>query len=137
MKFVSAVAGVFLCLIISGTPIFANAEDRHGEGEGKNRDASLVKLDPFILNVGDTKDTRFVKLVVCLDLSAPTLAERVKTRNGAIRDAVIMIVTSKTAQDIMYAEGRLQLKDALLERINRVMGDKAVKNIYFTDVIVQ
>ena len=137
MKFVSAVAGFFLCFIVIISPVFVNAEDNHGEGEGKKGDASLVHLVPFILNVGDTKDPRFLKLAVCLDLSAPTLAERVKTRNGAIRDAVIMIVTSKTAQDIMSAEGRLQLKDELLERINSVLGNKAVKGIYFTDFVVQ
>jgi flagellar FliL protein len=137
MKFVGAVAGFFLCLIVGVNPIFANAGDKHGEGEGKKVDTSLVQLDPFVVNVSGTTGTRFAKLGVCLDLSAPTVAERVKARNGAIRDAVIMLVTSKTDQDIMSAEGRLQLKDELLGRINSVLGDKTVKNIYFTEVVVQ
>ena len=50
---------------------------------------------------------------------------------------MIMIVTSKTAQDIMSADGRLQLKDELLERINSVLREKAVKSIYFTELVVQ
>lgn len=137
MKIAGAVAGFFLCLIVSITPVFANAGESHGEGEGKKADTSLVELDPFVVNVSDTSGPRFAKLGICLDLSAPNLAERVKARNGAIRDGVIMCVTSKTARDIMSPEGRVQLKEELLDRINSVLGDKAVKSIYFTEVVVQ
>jgi len=37
----------------------------------------------------------------------------------------------------MSAEGRLQLKDELLDRINSILGEKAVKGIYFTEIVVQ
>lgn len=136
MKFVSSVAVFFLFLAVIN-PIFANAEEKHGEGEGKKADTSLVQLDTFVVNVTGTAGPRFVKLGVCLDLSSPALAESVKTRNGPIRDAVIMIVSSKTDQDIMSAEGRLLLKEELMDRINKILGDKAVRSIFFTEVIVQ
>jgi len=137
MKITAALAVFFVCLTVSVTPIFANAEEKHGEGEGKKVDTSLVQLDPFIVNVNGTAGPRFAKLGVCLDLLTPALADRVKTRNGAIRDAVIMSVSSKTDQDIMSADGRLQLKEELMDKINTVLGDKEVKSIYFTEVVVQ
>ena len=136
MKIIGAVAGFFLCLIVGITPMSAHAGEGHGGGEGK-KDASQVQLEPFILNIGDTAGSRYAKMGISIDLSAPTLAELVKARTAPIRDAVIMIVTAKTAQDIMSAEGRMQLKDELLDRINGVLGYKAVKALYFTDFVVQ
>lgn len=48
-----------------------------------------------------------------------------------------MLVSSETDRNIISPEGRLQLKEELMDRINSVLGDKAIKNIYFTDVVVQ
>ncbi|MBF0559529.1 MAG: flagellar basal body-associated FliL family protein [Nitrospirae bacterium] len=137
MKFAGAVAGLFLCLIVSIPPIFANEEGKHGEGEGKKAETSLVQLDPFVVNVSSPTGYRFAKLGICLDLSSPALADKAKAKNGQIRDVVITCVTSKTAQDITSPEGRMQLKEELIDRINSVLGDKAVKSIYFTEVVVQ
>ncbi len=126
-----------LCLIIIITPIFANAENRDDEGEGKTADACLVQLEPFIVNVHDEKVTRFAKLGVFIELSTPTLASIARTRNAAIRDAVITLVSSKTAQDILSPKGKQRLEKELLQRINFVLGNKAVKTIYFTEITVQ
>jgi flagellar FliL protein len=126
-----------LCFIIIIIPILANADNRDDEGEGKKGDACLVELDTFIVNVHDEKVTRFAKLGVYIQLSTPALAEMARTKNAAIRDAVITLVSSKTAQDILSPEGKQRLEKELVRSINCVLGDKAVKSIYFTEITVQ
>ncbi len=93
----------------------------------------MFQLEPFILNVG----SRFLKLSINLELSSPAATEKAKIKTGAIRDAIIMLITSKSPDDIFSSEGKQQLKDEILTRLNRILGEGSVKNIYFTDFVMQ
>ncbi len=65
------------------------------------------------------------------------MAEKAKAKTGAIRDAIIMLVTTKSPDEISSSEGKQQLKDEILTRLNRILGEGSVKNIYFTDFVMQ
>ncbi|WP_333654447.1 flagellar basal body-associated FliL family protein [Dissulfurispira sp.] len=93
----------------------------------------MFQLEPFILNVG----SRFLKLSINLELSSSTATKKAKVKTGAIRDAIIMLVTSKMPDEISSFGGKQQLKDELLTKLNGILGEGNVKNIYFTDFVMQ
>jgi flagellar FliL protein len=63
--------------------------------------------------------------------------EKAKTKTPQIRDAIITLLTSKTSDALISPEGKLQLKDEINIRINQVLGENSVKNVYLTDFVMQ
>lgn len=118
-----------LCLLC---PVFTT-DSYASNSSKKNAETPMFQLEPFILNVG----SRFLKLSINLELSSSTATKKAKVKTGAIRDAIIMLVTSKMPDEISSFGGKQQLKDELLTKLNGILGEGNVKNIYFTDFVMQ
>jgi flagellar basal body-associated protein FliL len=60
-------------------------------------------------------------------------------RESQMKDAVIRILSSKRADDLLTAEGKERLKDELLEGINEAVGleEPPVVGVFFTEFIIQ
>jgi len=97
--------------------------------------AFLIQLDPFILNLSEPG--RFVKLTVHLEVKNEKIQQYVNDRMPKIRDAIITLVSSKSADVLSTPEGKFQLKDELLLRVNQAIEKDFVKNIYFTEFVIQ
>ena len=54
-----------------------------------------------------------------------------------LRDMVIMMLTSLGFEEVMTPEGKIRVRDELLERFNEIMRPDHIKNIYFTEFVVQ
>jgi flagellar FliL protein len=123
-------------LFLISLNLVLNPTDSYGkEAQKRNGETPIFQLEPFITNIGDRN--RFLKLSISIELSSPAMAEKAKAKTGAIRDTIIMLITSKTPDAISSSEGKQQLKDELLTRLNQILGEGSVKNIYFTDFVMQ
>ena len=54
-----------------------------------------------------------------------------------INDSVLILLSSKTYNELGTVEGKIQLKQELIMRMNQVLGGPMVKKIYFTEFVVQ
>ncbi|HAK89557.1 MAG TPA: hypothetical protein DCP24_10965 [Nitrospiraceae bacterium] len=54
-----------------------------------------------------------------------------------MRDAIVIVLSNKTPEELMTEEGKLQCKDEIILTANRILGDNTVKNLYFTDFVMQ
>jgi flagellar FliL protein len=125
-------------LVLLPMTLCLNSGVSGSEGEKKGEGAPSPQLsETFVLNVLSGTNNRFLKCSIYFDFSSPTIAEKVKGRLAVLRDAVIMLVSAKSADSVSSPEGKLQLKDELIIRVNQLFGDKAVGNVYFTDFIMQ
>jgi len=98
----------------------------------------MYKLEPaFIVNLADPELTMYARVSITLELSSPQVTMEVQKREPIIRDAVIEILTNKTSRDLRSPEGKEQLKLELLKRINTILVQGGVRNIYFTEFVVQ
>jgi len=61
----------------------------------------------------------------------------VTEKTPQLRDAIITLVSSKSAESVASPEGKLQLKDELLLRANQSVGKDIFKNLYFTEFVMQ
>lgn len=95
----------------------------------------LIQLDPFILNLSEPG--RFVKLTIHLEVKNEKIQQYVNDRMPKIRDTIITLVSSKSADVLATPEGKFQLKDELLLRINQAIEKDFVKNLYFTEFVIQ
>ncbi|RMG81749.1 MAG: flagellar basal body protein FliL [Bacteroidetes bacterium] len=95
----------------------------------------LIQLDPFILNLSEPG--RFVKLSIHLEVKNEKIQQYVTDRMPKIRDSIITLVSSKSADILATPEGKFQLKDELLLRVNQAVEKDLIKNLYFTEFVIQ
>ncbi len=97
----------------------------------------IYPLDQFIVNLLSEGGSRFLKVKMDLELSGPELTAELDKKKPLIRDIVIRTLSSKTFQEVSTNRGKEKLKDELVDRINAVLADGQVKNIFFTEFVVQ
>ncbi len=107
------------------------------KGGGKNEPGPIFDLDPFIVNLADTVDSHYLKVTVKLELERPEVAEMLTQRTPQVRDTVLILLSSKEAASIRSAQGKLQLREDLIHRVNSLLPKGGVRGAYFTDFIVQ
>lgn len=93
--------------------------------------------DPFLVNLADAGGKRYLKVTMKLDLSGTKLEKELNEKSYEMRDAVIMILSSKEYDDIASGSGKARLKQELMAKLNKILKDGQIKEIYFTDFIVQ
>lgn len=97
----------------------------------------LYGLDPFVVNVTGDGYNRFLKLRVELETSDTQLKEEIDARLPQVRDALIVLLSSKQLSDITDFEGKALLKEDILERVNDLLETGSVRSILFTEFVVQ
>lgn len=102
------------------------------------KDRTMVHLGDFTTNTSMTDNKRkFVKTKITVKTSNEEVSEEIKLRNIIIRDAVIKALSSKRFDEIGTADGKLRLKETIEEDINKIVREGSVKEVYFTEFIVQ
>ncbi|MEW6219238.1 MAG: flagellar basal body-associated FliL family protein [Thermodesulfobacteriota bacterium] len=98
---------------------------------------AMYSMEPFIVNLVDPKGKRYLKLKIQVEVDTEIIVEKLKKLDPRLRDAVIMLLTSLSFEDVMTPEGKIRIRDELLDRFNQAIKPDRVRNIYFTDFVVQ
>lgn len=99
--------------------------------------ANIFPLEPFIVNIYDGQELRYLKVKVELEMSGAGVKAELDGRLAAIRDAILVLLSTKTLRDIQDVQGKNQLKDEILAAINKIIPPGKIAKIYFTDFVVQ
>ncbi|NOX25306.1 MAG: flagellar basal body-associated FliL family protein [Deltaproteobacteria bacterium] len=103
----------------------------------ENKIGEMLDLDPFVVNLADPSGKRYLKLSITLELAPASSADKIKKYMPKIRDMVIMLLTNMTFDEVMTPEGKIRLRDELFARFNHMLRPNRIKNIYFTNFIIQ
>ena len=97
----------------------------------------LYALEPLVVNVTGDGYNRFLKLRVELEASEVDLKQEIEARLPQLRDAMIVLLSSKQLSDITDFEGKALLKEDILERVNDLLETGEIKSVLFTEFVVQ
>lgn len=97
----------------------------------------MYPMAQFVVNLLSESGNRFLKVAVDLELSDAKLQPEMDHKKSLIRDIIIRTFSSKTFEEISTLKGKDKLKEEVLDKINENLSDGQVKNIYFTDFVVQ
>lgn len=97
----------------------------------------MYELKPFIVNLLSQNGKKFLKSQMQLELSASEMQAEIESKEAIIRDTIITILTSKTLEDITSKRGKDKLKEQIVGQINMKLQDGFIKNVYFTDFVIQ
>jgi flagellar FliL protein len=102
---------------------------------------TILHLDNFIVNLADTDRDAYLR--VGIDLGVTGLA---KPKSGdsktaepvpEIRDAILGVLSTYHSNDLLTPAGKNQLKQELIAALNSKVPGLGVRDIYFTDFLVQ
>jgi flagellar FliL protein len=114
----------------------AETETKHGGGKTSSPGA-IYEVDPFIVNLADTPEVRYLKLTVKLELDNQDVSAELASRVPQVRDTILVLLTSKDAASIRTPQGKFQLRDEITQRVNSLLPKPGVRAAYFTDFVVQ
>jgi flagellar FliL protein len=134
------IIGIVVIALIGGVGAFMLFKGKGSHSvekkeEKKEVKTALVPLDSFVLNLSE--QGRFLKVTMQFELADALDQPLVTEKIPQLRDAIITLVSSKSAEAVASPEGKLQLKDELLLRANQSVGKDVFKNLYFTEFVMQ
>ena len=109
----------------------------HGAAGAAAGVSTVFTLEPFIVNIYDGQELRYLKVKVELEMSNAAVKPELEGRLAAIRDAILVVLTTKTLQEIQDAQGKNQLREEILTAISKIVAQGKVSKVYFTDFVVQ
>lgn len=108
-----------------------------GESGGEGKMGLFVSLDPFIVNLASDAGKRYLKVTMQLELARPEMTNEVNNRMPQIKDAIITVLSSKPAEELLTIEGKFRLKEQVLTRVNNLLTSGVVKNVFFVEFVIQ
>ncbi len=97
----------------------------------------MVDLGVFTVNLADKGTDAYARVAITLELSNEKVKREVDKRMPIIKDAIIDVISSKTSDFVRTPEGREALRLELIRRLNIILVEGGVRNIYFTEFVVQ
>ena len=141
-KLLIIIGGVVLLLAIAGgvaavlvmknkAAAAAAAEDDEYADKPRLKPAPLIDpktapaflpLDPFTVNLADRNADRYAQVTITLQLSDPKQADVFKAFMPAVRNNVLMLLSQKSAEELLQPDGKTQLAQQIRKEASRALG---------------
>ena len=93
-------------------------------------------LESFNTNLSGVP-RRLIRVEMNLEMLDEEGFEEVIKLGAGARDGIVRILNAKNFDDVESVQGKLQLKNEIITQINGYLDKGVVKNIYFSDFVVQ
>jgi flagellar FliL protein len=107
--------------------------DEHSSEAQEN---PMYELDAFTVNLSDPKTARYVKTTIKLELSNMEVEDELERRTPQVRDLIIILLSSKTYDEMQTTEGKNKLRDEIIKSVNSYLVKGEVKNLFFTNFVI-
>lgn len=140
-KLLFIIIGVVLLALIGAGAAFFLMKKSHAEDEGEDgaetsqeeeahatpaRDPktppTFLPLDSMVVNLADPGGNRFAQLGITLQLSDAKTGDDIKVYMPSIRNGILILVSQRTAEQLLNAEGKAALTHDIVAEISDVMG---------------
>lgn len=103
---------------------------------GEDVVGKLVPMETFLVNLAGTRGNKLVKIDMELEVDGSKVEEELDKRKPQMRDIIIILLSSKTYDQVTTKEGKELLRTEVRDTINSFLGRGKIKKVYFTNFIV-
>ena len=144
--FMGMIGGGFFMMWTKMSATLAQVQNPQGENATAEEEVApeeqvtigpIYKLETMIVNLADQGGKRYLRITMELELNSPELTAEIDKRLPQLRDAVLMILPTKTYADIGTTQGKIALRDELMAKLNSFLKTGTVNTIYFSEFVVQ
>ena len=94
---------------------------------------NLLPLEMFTVNLSQTNNgpRRYLRLETVLKMSDEAKTDEFEARKAQIRDTIINILNTKSADDLLKSEGKRFLKEEIKAAINAYLTNGQVMDVFY------
>lgn len=93
---------------------------------------SLYPIESFLVNIASDQGPKFLQTQMELELQDPAVEDEIARKKPAIRDAIIVLLSSRSYKELREPAGMRKLRSDLIRVINNLLSTGRIKDIYFT-----
>jgi flagellar protein FliL len=122
----------------------AKVEDNKPQAEGAGEEEELqpgeeplgafLPLETFVLNLSGGK---YIRVQIQYEFNGRDVPKRLYPRMVPLRDAIISLITSKSAEELTSEKGKEALRAELRDIVNEMLKKEEVRRVYFTQFVIQ
>ncbi|MBV8249684.1 MAG: flagellar basal body-associated FliL family protein [Comamonas sp.] len=127
-KLIVIVAIIAVLAIVAAGAYVWMMQQRHSAADGEESASShatvptFLPLDNMVANLADPGGDRFVQLGITLELADEKTASTVKQYLPSIRSGILMLVSQRTADELLAREGKEKLATDILTEVSAPLG---------------
>lgn len=109
----------------------ANLKEKFGDSP------MIYTMDKFTVNLSGLPK-RQIRMQISLDMISPVAFQEIMDfeYRARARDRIVKILVEKTVDDLESIQGKLFLKDKIVTEVNQILNRGLVKDVYFTDFVM-
>lgn len=146
---IAVVAILFLTIIGAGffmmwnkmSSVVAKTQNTTAQDTETKKDDSdigaVYSLDSFIVNLSGDGGKRYLRVTMDMEMDNEKLSDEMAKRLPQIRNAILMILPEKKYEDISDKKGKTALGKEIINSVNGLLKTGTIKNIYFTEFVIQ
>ena len=120
----------------------ASGNETHAESAPKAEEhaaagGQLVTLDSFVVNLSDPMGRRYLKTTMDVEVADAAAAAELTAAMPKVKDTLLLLLSSKSFEEISSMDRKIELKNQIVDRLNLILGKGKVRNVYFTEFVVQ
>ncbi len=138
----AAIGGFFFLSSRGGAAKAEKKEAPKAEAEGDKKEGAgpkvgpLVMLDSFIVNV-DQGEVHYLKAELSVEIEAEEKKKEFDEVKPLVRNEILMVLSVLDVEKAKTARGKKELERKITEAIQKRLGSKLVRNVYFTEFVTQ
>jgi flagellar FliL protein len=91
--------------------------------EEKRKAARLfLTLEPFVVNLADRESERYAQIGIVLEVEGKDANQKITDKMPAVRNEILLLISSKQAQDLITREGKVLLAGEIALAAARPLG---------------
>jgi flagellar FliL protein len=106
-------------------------------GEDAESKAEVYLVSNLLVNPTGTGGTRYLSASVGLQVTSPVSLEKLRLRDLQVRDLLILVLSSRTVEELTDSRSREQMRKEILGRLNQLLGGDQLSAVYFVDYVLQ
>ncbi len=103
----------------------------------KNEVGELYEMKGIVVNLNEPGGTRMLKVSLTLEHKAEKLKDGLKKRDAQLRNEIIIYLSGLTYAQTIGVSQKENILKVLKKKINDVLVEGKVRNIYFNEFVVQ
>jgi flagellar protein FliL len=121
-------------------------DDKGGHGDKKDEKGGaaageaggeLVSIPPLLVNLAEPQGRRYLKLALDVECKDKIAADELNKNMAKVKDTLLLLLSSKTYEDLASMESKILLKKEVVERLTLVLGEQKVLRVYITEIVIQ
>lgn len=128
---VAVLALVLMGAAVAGWVMWSRHNAALAEGDGEDGAAAhaaakvpptFLPLENMVINLADPGGERMAQIGITVELSDPKAVDKVKAYLPSIRSAILLLISQRTAAELLQREGKEKLAHDILREVSKPLG---------------